>query len=528
MKRILSLLLTLTLLLAGCTPAAETPVPTPMETPAEERVVRYGLSNAWDSLMPYNSPSGSNYSRIIYDKLYDRLAYVHADGTLDARAAVSWESADGGYAALFCLNEAAAFHDGTPVTAEHWVQTITLMTDPDCPAPGRSVFAVLAGTDDTGAATGERLGVEAVEPYTLKLTFKAPTTPEDFLLDRNREFYVLPTHLLGESAPEDVLSLELWNAPVGSGPCKFVSETAGSQLVLASNPDYPLGAPGFDRLVITVMDKSNLLTSLIAGDLDYYAFGGSVSVEDAELARQAGLTVLEGEVPNTFFELMLNNETIASAQVRRAMDLALDKQSLCLQSTQGMGEPPATDLTPGTGYTAPVTWSRDVEQARALLEEGGYAGQTYKLACTANRSGLAALMQQQLAEVGITVLIETVDSATMFSGMVDGSYDMAIASHTPGALPLWFTESRLSEGNNIFHVADLAPYASYFSEIKGAADAAVRQALVERFQEFLAGERPFIPLWFGRALHVQSPTVEGIDYPSSSFSNENVWDWVKP
>ena len=302
--------------------------------------------------MPYNSPSGSNYSRIIYDKLYDRLAYVHADGTLDARAAVSWESADGGYAVLFCLNEAAAFHDGTPVTAEHWVQTITLMTHPDCPAPGRSVFAVLAGTDDTGAATGERLGVEAVEPYTLKLTFKAPTTPEDFLLDRNREFYVLPTHLLGESAPEDVLSLELWNAPVGSGPCKFVSETAGSQLVLASNPDYPLGAPGFDRLVITVMDKSNLLTSLIAGDLDYYAFGGSVSVEDAELARQAGLTVLEGEVPNTFFELMLNNETIASAQVRRAMDLALDKQSLCLQSTQGMGEPTATDLTPGTGYTA--------------------------------------------------------------------------------------------------------------------------------------------------------------------------------
>ena len=297
MKRILSLLLTLTLLLAGCTPAAETPVPTPMGTPAEDRVGRYGLSNAWDSLMPYNSPSGSNYSRIIYDKLYDRLAYVHADGTLDARAAVSWESADGGYAVLFCLNEAAAFHDGTPVTAEHWVQTITLMTHPDCPAPGRSVFAVLAGTDDTGAATGERLGVEAVEPYTLKLTFKAPTTPEDFLLDRNREFYVLPTHLLGESAPEDVLSLELWNAPVGSGPCKFVSETAGSQLVLASNPDYPLGAPGFDRLVITVMDKSNLLTSLIAGDLDYYAFGGSVSVEDAELARQAGLTELKGKCP---------------------------------------------------------------------------------------------------------------------------------------------------------------------------------------------------------------------------------------
>lgn len=44
-------------------------------------------------------------------------------------------------------------------------------------------------------------------------------------------------------------------------------------------------------------------------------------------------------------------------------------------------------------------------------------------------------MQQELAEAGITVTIETVDSATLFAGMADGKYDMAIASHTPGALP---------------------------------------------------------------------------------------------
>ena len=49
--------------------------------------------------------------------------------------------------------------------------------------------------------------------------------------------------------------------------------------------------------MITVIDKSNLLTSLIAGDLDYYAFGGNVSVEDAEVARAAGLEVLEARCP---------------------------------------------------------------------------------------------------------------------------------------------------------------------------------------------------------------------------------------
>ena len=89
--------------------------------------------------------------------------------------------------------------------------------------------------------------------------------------------------------------------------------------------------------MITVIDKSNLLTSLIAGDLDYYAFGGNVSVEDAQVAEEAGLTVAEGTVPNYFYELMLNNETIPSAAIRRAIDLALDKEALCLQSAQAGG-----------------------------------------------------------------------------------------------------------------------------------------------------------------------------------------------
>ena len=107
------------------------------EQTAEQVTVRYGLSNAWDSLMPYNSPSGSNYTRIICDKIYDRLAYVHADGTLDPRGATSWESADDGMAVVFHLDKKAAFHDGTPVTAQHWADTIALITNPDCPALGR-------------------------------------------------------------------------------------------------------------------------------------------------------------------------------------------------------------------------------------------------------------------------------------------------------------------------------------------------------------------------------------------------------
>lgn len=491
--------------------------------------INYGISNPWDSLMPYYSVSGSNYSRIIYDKIYDRLAYVQPDGTCLPRAASSWESAEDGYAILFHLDEKAAFHDGTPVTAQHWVDTIALVTNPECQILGRGTFACLTGTDEEGAAVaGETLGVQAVDDYTLKLTFKNPVVPEEFLVDKNREIYVLPTHLLQDIAPADLVNDDFWLNPVGSGPCKFVSEISGSSLVLESNPDYQLGAPGFDTLTITVMDKSNLLTALIAGDLDYYTFGGSISEEDRPVAEEAGFTVQEGTVPSTFYELMLNNETLSSAALRQAVAAALDKELLCQQSTGSLGTITDSSILPGTDYAGPAAQSSyDPDKAKQLLAEAGYDGQTYTLACTSQRASLAALVQQNLEAVGLKVEIETVDSATMFAGMNDGTYDMGLASHTPTSLPLWFTGARLTPQNNIFRVADLSNYTTLLNAINQETNQTARVALVDEFEAYLKEEMPFVPLWFGNALHVQSKTVTGIDYPAAACCNENVWQWQK-
>lgn len=490
--------------------------------------VSYGLSNAWDSLMPYYSVSGSNYSRIIYDKIYDRLAYVQPDGTCLPRAAESWESVDDGMAVVFHLDGDAAFHDGTPVTAESWAETIALLTDPEVDTLGRTVFACLAGTDGSGAAVaGETLGAEAVGELDLKLTFKQPTIPEEFLVASNRDIYVLPVHLLRDLPKAEVLSDELWLAPVGSGPCRFVSELAGSSLTLAANEDYQLGAPGFDTMTITVIDKANLLTALISGDLDYYAFGGSISEENRPVAEAAGFSVAEGTVASTFYELMLNNESIDDTSIRQAIAKALDKDLLCRQSTGTLGAPTDSSILPGTIYSAPVKGTYDPDGAKALLAGSSYDGRTYTLACTSARASVAALIQQDLAEVGLAVEIVTVDSATMFSGMYDGTYDMGLASHTPTSLPLWFTGSRFTEDNDLFRVGDVSRYQQLIGEIGSMTDEDVRVDLVDELEQYLDEQMPFVPLWTSRALHVESKTVTGIDYASSACCNENVWQWSK-
>ena len=533
MFRLLALTLVFTMVLGlvscGNQPQQQSQTDTGTETrgQAEGVNLNYGISNSWDSLMPYYSVSGSNYSRIIYDKLYDRLAYIQPDGTCSPRAATSWESADDGYAILFHLDEGAAFHDGTPVTAQHWVDTIALVTNPACNVLGRDTFAGLTGTDEIGAAIeGENLGAEAVDEHTLKLTFDNPVVPEEFLVEYNRDIYVLPTHLLTDIAPEDLVTSDFWQNPVGSGPCQFVSEVSGSTLVLSANKDYQLGAPGFDTLTITVMDKANLLTALIAGDLDYYTFGGSISEENRPVAEQAGFAVEEGTVPSTFYELMINNETVDSADLRHAIEKALDKELLCQQNTGSLGTVTNTSILPGTEYSRPAGESAyDPEGAKELLAQAGYDGETFTLACTSQRASLAALIQQNLADVGIQVEIETVDSATMFAGMSDGTYDLAVASHTPTSLPLWFTGSRFTADNNLFWVPDLSQYTTLLTALEEETNETARIDLVDEWEALLNQEMPFIPLWFSYALHVQSKTVTGIDYAAAACCNENVWQW---
>lgn len=521
--------LLLTALLTGCAAGPQTTQPTQT---APGRTVRYGLSSAWDTLMPYNSPSGSNYSRIVWDKIYDRLAYVGGDGTLSPRGAKRWENGEDGQSVRFYLDERAAFHDGEAVTAQHWEETIRLLTDPACPTLGRSAFSVLAGTDESGAAISpEQLGVHADGAYELVLTFQSPMTAEEFLLEYNREFYVLPTHLFRDVGADEVFDLPLWEAPVGSGPCVFQSQLAGNSMVLTANRAYQLGAPGFDELVLTVIDKSNLLTALIAGDLDYYGIGGSISRENAEIAKKAGFQIQQGDVPNMFYELMLNNESLSDSRVRRAIEYAVDKERLCVQVSQGLGSVCDSELLPGTRYAVQSSGievgGRDLVTAGELLRSAGCAGATLTMACTESRAAVGAMIQQDLQQAGLDVRVETVDSATLFSGMAAGRYDMAIASHTPGVLPLWFVGNRFSQENNVFRVSDLKPYQAHIEQVRTAAGEQEKEQAVSELATFLKQERPFIPLWFSTSLHVRSKTVENIDYTAASYSNENVWAWNK-
>lgn len=499
---------------------------TAQTTDYSDVVINYGLTTAWDSLNPYGSSSGSTFQHLVLDKLYDRLAYItEAAESIEPRAAESWESSEDGMTATFHLDPDAKFHDGTPVTANDWVFTAYLITDPNFDFGMKSEFKFFEGTDDSGVRTGDTLGIEAVDDTTLVMHFKTPTPVEDWIMLHNKYFYVLPEHLLGDMDPAEVNASDIWDNPndLGSGPCTYISELSGSQLELGSFADYQLGAPKFGKLVYTVISASNTVTSVMTGELDMFI--QSASIEDSLAAEEMGLPVQKSDLPTSIVAFLINNQNVSDKRIRQAMNLAIDKEMLIEQNVEGQGVPSATFIIPGSEYDAGIEWSRDVEQAKALLEEAGWdSSQTLTMAVTSTRERMAAVIQQNLAEVGINIEILTVDLATEFAGLQDGTYDLGICGSTATNYPLWM-EGYYDYRNATYCQITDPTFAEYQEEIAAALDESIRKDLVNEYQQFWYDEMPLVMLYHAYSFSVVSPRMSGVHQSDSGMLNEAVWNW---
>ena len=481
-----------------------------------DKVITYGLTTAWDTVNPYGSTSGSIYQNLVCDKLYDRLAFIEEAGSgVSPRAAKSWESA---------FDENANWHDCLPVTAKYWVFTAQLITNPKFDYGLRSEFNTWAGTDENGLETAEKsVGVEAVDDYTLKISFKNVTPVEDWLILHNKYFYVLPEHLLGDIAPEKMKDDEFWKAPIGSGPCTFISELSGSQLELGSFADYQLGAPQFGKLILKVIASTNTITSIAAGEMD--GFYQQPTTDDALAAKDMGLTVTESSEPTFVGVFLINNQNVSDKRIRQAMSYAIDKDLLIEQNLQGKGIAPATCVIPGSEYDCGLTWSRDVDKAKELLAEAGWdSSRKLKMAVTSARESMAAIIQQNLAEAGITIDVQTVELATMFSGLQDGTYDLGICGSTAMSYPLWMSGYYDNKNATYCQITDTA-YAELQDKIAAETDEAKKKELVNEYQQLLWDEMPLVMLYNGYTFGVQSERFQGYNAFEGGVNNQAVWKW---
>lgn len=261
--------------------------------------------------------------------------------------------------------------------------------------------------------------VRAVDDTTLMLRFDRPqATIPDVLTD----LAILPAHRFA-GVRAATMREGPWNlAPVGNGPFRFVRHEPNRRWVFEANPRFPaeLGRPAIDRLVVAVVDEpTTKLASLSAGELD---FAGIQPAHADYVRRDPRLTVLD--YPLLFSYAIVFNARrppFNRAAVRRAVDLAVDRQEIVSGYLFGFGTPAGGPLPPELGATARPFYAPG--RGRALLAR---PLRFELLTVGSGEAALEQMIQHQLARIGVTVTIRQLELAA-FTDRVYRAHDFDAA-----------------------------------------------------------------------------------------------------
>lgn len=300
--------------------------------------------------------------------------------------------------------------------------------------------------------------VEAPDATTFIFAFEEPYVPWLSLWGS-----ILPEHVLRPvfEAEENIDFADFNRNPsVASGPYVFETWEVGSFMRFTANPNYVLGQPKIDTVVVTfVPDDVAYVAGLVNGDAEIGTF---VAFSDVPSLEEAGLTVEilasgynEGWFLNHSAER--GHPAMQDVNVRKAIAMAFNRDGFNADLNYGATFTPS-GYWENTPYDNPTLapYPYDPAAAAALLDEAGWVdsngdgtrdkdGVELVLRFITNTRGirreLQAVAQQQFAEIGVKVDLFNYPSDQYFAGYADGgpistgNYDIAELSTTPAGFP---------------------------------------------------------------------------------------------
>ena len=550
MKKI-TLLMALTLslaLLGGCAPkdpsapsgqsadttqtAATSGQGTADGAPAEvkEKTVVAAITSPWTNLYPYEI-SGT-YDEILNITIFDRLMDVSMDGELIPREAKKCEISEDGKTFTVTLDDRATWHDGERVTADDVVWSFQISTNKELSVSRRYLMNIFEGTDAEGMELSDKsVGVKKIDDYTIEMTMKAPSDPAT-VFNTLKQFVVLPKHLLEDIPLSQMHTNEFWQKPIGSGPFMYNSQISGERVELVANPGYELGRPDIDRLVIRVVPAANIVSGLMNGEIDMNMGGiGRIQPVDFDTLKSNENLVVES-IPSYDFQYMAINDKreYLTDDVKRAMNMAINKQMIVDQLLYGHGTVMKSVWPESHPYYADLDWDTyNPDEAKKLLEKAGWdsSRELVMLVPTGNtvREQSSAIIQQNLADVGIKVSIQTSDFATVMATCFEGNMDLALLGSSGTVEPHEVSTQFMPDATTNFSNVQSDEYYNCFLEGLKYTTFEERYPYYEKFQELLKEHTPYVTLYSPDVIQAYNKRLSGLDTRNFCQTTYEVWNW---
>jgi peptide/nickel transport system substrate-binding protein len=457
-----------------------------------------------DSLFLDPVLNDANVDIWILSNLYDTLILPTDDGKgLKPGLATEWSLSDDGLTVELTLRDGIKFSDGTPITADDVVFSLTRAATPD-----NGIWVFLIEALDT---------VTAVDPSHVEIKLKHPDPA--FL----SALTVFNTQILPKAAFEampgatDKKKAEAFAAhPIGSGPFMFDSWERGSEMKLVKNPYYwDLGEDGqplpyLDGVTFEVIpDDATRILKLQSGDLD-----GAEFIPFARVAELQAAPGIDMELfPSTFVRYVTFNvkpeldgkpNPLSNVKVRQALNYATNKEAIIQIVTHGVGSPMTSFMSSATPLHAGDTplYPFDIDKAKALLTEAGYPDgfETKLIVLAGNQDeiGIATSLQQMWGAIGVKLDLDQMDNPSRTAQYRGETFTMRIAGWTddiadPNEISSYFIYNPTIHSLHSSWNDDEAN--KLFEASQSETDAAKRAAEYARMQEIFNATGPTLPLF---------------------------------
>ncbi|HLX25562.1 MAG TPA: peptide ABC transporter substrate-binding protein, partial [Candidatus Cybelea sp.] len=417
------------------------------------------------------------------------------------------------------------WQDGAPLTAADVVFSYRAIVDPRNNVPTR------VGYDEVQSA-------RAPDPYTVVVRLRRPFSPfVQYFFGPQGVGAIMPRHLLGRYA--DLNRIPYDALPVGSGPFRVVRWRHGDSIELAANPYYWRGKPRIARIVYRVIpDPGTRLEQLRTGEVDAYLDVDPQLLPQVRRIRDVHLALTPVNDLHVL-RFNLHDPTLSDPVVRRAIAMAIDRQTLVAAATHGSGKIVDADQ-PYNGWAYDATTPAipyDPAGARRLLR-----GRTFELTLASapqiiNGSRLvASVIQEDLRRIGIRAIVKQYPSAMYYGPVAQGGI-LASGRYQLAYDAWWVLGSDPDDWWN-FGCEQIPPAGlNYSFWCNSRADAAMRDALAttdreRRKADYAVAQRaivtdlPVFTLWQVRIPDAYRSYVHGIAPAPYGSTFWNAWSWT--
>lgn len=446
-------------------------------------------------------------------------------------------SADG-KTITYHMRHGVTWQDGAPLTARDVVFTFHAIMNP------RNNTQLRTGYDQIA-------DVVALDDHTVVVHMKSVFAPiVAYFMSLQGGFSILPAHLLAQYP--DLNHVAWNNAPVGSGPFKFVEWVHGDHITLEANPTYWRGPPHLKKIIFRILpDTNTIVTQLQTHEIDAWF--------RADPGKYDQLTTFPGykvyvSAENVFGHLDFNTKDpiLKAVDVRQALESAIDRQRLVKDATNAVFQPTDTDQSVfswANDHHAPY-FGYNPAKAAALLDAAGWkpgpdgirvkngTRLSLQLSYIGGQSigeKVAGLIQQEAKAVGIEITQKTYPANLYFASaqsggiLNSGKYQLAYYGWVSGVDPdnssLYRCNQFPPQGQNSIFWCDPVLEAAEIDAL-GNMDQERRKKDYQVISRELGEQAPTVFLFAERRVDVVPDQFQGFKASPAESAFWNAWQWV--